>query len=64
MTRCSTIMLAALFALIAGQAAVAQGYTPTPRIVRPTVLPDPIGTRLAPGPERKIEKAVIKPVGD
>lgn len=58
------MMLAALFALIAGHAAMAQSYMPTPRIVRPTVLPDPVGTRLAPGPERKIEQAVIKPAGD
>ncbi len=64
MTRCSTMMLAALFALIAGQAAVAQSYTPAPRIVRPAVLPDPIGTRLAPGPQRKAEPAATKPAGD
>ncbi len=61
MKRCTMITAAAVLALTTGHAAVAQGYTPTPPIARPSVLPKPVANRLAPRPEGKIEQAVIKP---
>lgn len=61
MKRCTMTLVTALFALTAGHAAVAQSYTPTPPIARPSVLPKPVANRLVPRPERKVEQAVIKP---
>ncbi|HSM41714.1 MAG TPA: hypothetical protein VK862_13245 [Afifellaceae bacterium] len=61
MKRCTMIKVAAVLVLAAGHPAVAQSYTPTPPIARPSVLPKPVANRLAPRPEGKIEQAVIKP---